>query len=59
MIKINLNLNVNELLFIEQSVKARIEFYSNSVKPNSINYINDLSEILNKIQIIKKELNIK
>jgi hypothetical protein len=59
MIKINLNLNVNELLFIEQSIKARIEFYSNSVKPNSINYINDLSEILNKIQIIKKELNIK
>jgi len=59
MIKINLNLNVNELLFIEQSVKARIEFYRNSVKPNSINYINDLTEILNKIQIIRKELNIK
>lgn len=57
--KINLNLNVNELLFIEQSVKARIEFYRNSVKPNSINYINDLTEILNKIQIIRKELNIK
>jgi len=57
--KINLNLNINELLFIEQSVKARIEFYRNSVKPNSINYINDLTEILNKIQIIRKELNIK
>lgn len=57
--KINLNLNINELLFIEQSIKARIEFYRNSVKPNSINYINDLTEILNKIQIIRKELNIK
>jgi len=49
----NIKVSVNELLFIEQSIKARIDYYNNSNKENATNYINDLNVILDKINIIK------
>ena len=49
----NIKVSVNELLFIEQSIKARIDYYNNSNKENATNYINDLNLILDKINIIK------
>ena len=57
---IEIKVNTNELLFIKQSIKARIDYYNNSKINNAINYINDLQVILDKIKILetkhKKEI---